>query len=173
MTSSHAANLYNFKKLPYDPIKDFTPVALLQPVVISFLWCVRNRDGRTVAQLTAAMKPKGTKASYGYGSPPALASGRALQGGAGLRAVGIPYSSSIDALSEMFSGELHFQFIDSTRAAPLIEGGRLRGLGVTSPARAGVDLPTMAEAAGILGSISRRCGASSCRRGRPRRSWRN
>src|ERR1700681_91178 len=62
VTSSHAANLYNFKKLPYDPIKDFTPVATLQRTY--FILMVRPESGwTTVAQLTAAMKPKGARAS--------------------------------------------------------------------------------------------------------------
>jgi tripartite-type tricarboxylate transporter receptor subunit TctC len=50
----------------------------------------------------------------------------------------------------MFSGELDFQFIDATQGTPLLEGGKLRGLAVTTAERVpGVDLPTMAEAAGI------------------------
>jgi tripartite-type tricarboxylate transporter receptor subunit TctC len=149
VTSSHAANLYNFKKLPYDPIKDFTPVALLQRSY--FILMVRPESGwTTVAQLTAAMKPKGARASYGYGSPPALASAELYKARAGLQAVGIPYRSSVNALPQMLSGELDFQFIDSTQGTPLLEGGRLRGLAVTSRERvSGVDLPPMAEAAGI------------------------
>jgi tripartite-type tricarboxylate transporter receptor subunit TctC len=50
----------------------------------------------------------------------------------------------------MFSGEIDFQFIDSTAGTPLLEGGKVRGLAVTTGRRVpGVDLPTMAEAAGI------------------------
>jgi hypothetical protein len=70
VTSSHAANLYNFKKLPYDPVKDFAPVATLQRSY--FILMVRpEAPWKTVNELTAAMKEKGAKASYGYGSPPA------------------------------------------------------------------------------------------------------
>ena len=64
--------------------------------------------------------------------------------------MGIPYKMSMASLSEMFSGELDFQFIDATQGTPLLQGGKLRGLAVTSAQRVpGVDLPTMAEAAGI------------------------
>src|SRR5439155_9380440 len=63
VTSSHAANLFNFKKLPYDPIKDFTPVATLQKTY--FILMVRaDAPWKTVAELTEAMKRKGDKASY-------------------------------------------------------------------------------------------------------------
>jgi tripartite-type tricarboxylate transporter receptor subunit TctC len=149
VTSSHAANLFLFKKLPYDPIKDFTPVALLQQGY--FILVVRPESGWTsVAELTAAMKEKGAKASYGYGSPPALASAEFYKARSGLQAVGIPYRTAMQSLPQMFAGELDFQFFDSTQGTPLILGGKLRGLAITSGKRIpGVDLPTMAEAADI------------------------
>jgi len=149
VTSSHAANLFNFKKLPYDPIKDFSPVATLQRSY--FILMVRQEaPWKTVAELTAAMKDKGDKASYGYGSPPALASAELYKARAGLRAVGVPYRTSMASLPEMFSGELDFQFIDATQGTPLLAGGKLRGLAITSGQRVpGLALSTMAEAAGI------------------------
>jgi len=151
VTSSHAANLYNFKKLPYDPVKDFTPIALLQRGY--FMLVVRPESPfTTVAQLTAAMKQKGDKATYGYGSPPALASAELYKARAGLKAVGVPYRSSMASLPQMFSGELDYQFIDSTQGTPIVQSGKLRALAVTPANRVpGVDLPTMAEAANIPG----------------------
>lgn len=149
VTSSHAANLFNFKKLPYDPIKDFTPVAMLQKSYF-MLMVSGTSPYQNVAELTEAMKKKGDKASYAYGSPPALASSELYKARAGLRTVGIPYKTSVASLSEMFSGEIDFQFIDSTVGTPLREGGKLRALAVTSGTRVpGVDIPTMAEAANI------------------------
>jgi hypothetical protein len=134
-TSSHAANLFMFKKLPYDPIRDFTPVATLQKGY--FILVVRaDAPWKTVAELTDAMRQKGSKASYAYGSPPGLASAALYKARAGLQAVGIPYKSSMASLSEMFSGELDFQFIDSTQGTPLLQGGKLRGLAI-GPTRAG------------------------------------
>jgi tripartite-type tricarboxylate transporter receptor subunit TctC len=151
VTSSHAANLFNFKKLPYDPIKDFSPVATLQKSY--FVLMVRpEAPWRSVAELTEAMRQKGSKGSYGYGSPPALASAELYKARKDLQTVGIPYKTSMASLGEMFSGELDFQFIDATAGMPLIDGGKLRGLAVTSAQRApDVDIPTMAEAADIPG----------------------
>jgi tripartite-type tricarboxylate transporter receptor subunit TctC len=149
VTSSHAANMFMFKKLPYDPIKDFTPVAMLQKSYF-MLMVPGNSPYNTVAELTEAMKKKGDKASYAYGSPPALASAEFYKARAGLKAVGIPYKTSVGSLSEMFSGEIDFQFIDSTVGTPLRESGKLRALAVTAGQRVqGVDIPTMAEAANI------------------------
>jgi tripartite-type tricarboxylate transporter receptor subunit TctC len=103
-----------------------------------------------VAELTEAMRAKGDKASYGYGSPPALASAELYKARTGLKTVAIPYKTSMESLPQMFSGELDYQFIDATQGTPLLQGGRLRGLAVTSGQRVpGVDLPTMAEAASI------------------------
>jgi tripartite-type tricarboxylate transporter receptor subunit TctC len=149
VTSALAANVYNFKKLPYDPVKDFTPVATLQKTY--FILMVRPESPwKTVAELTAAMKIKGNKASYGYGSPPALASAEFYKARAGLQTVGVPYRTSMASLPEMFSGELDYQFIDATAGTPLLEAGKLRGLALTTNTRTpGVDIPTMAEAAGM------------------------
>src|ERR1700759_4472441 len=92
VTSSLAANLYNFKKLPYDPIKDFTPVATLQKSY--FILMVRaEAPWKTVAELTEAMKQKGDKASYAYGAPPALASAELYKARKGLKAIVSPYKT--------------------------------------------------------------------------------
>jgi tripartite-type tricarboxylate transporter receptor subunit TctC len=149
VTSSHAANVFNFKKLPYDPIKDFTPVATLQKSYF-VLMTRANAPWMSVADLTEAMRTKGDKASYGYGAPPALAAAELYKARKDLKAVAIPYKTSVASLPEMFSGEIDFQFIDSTVGTALLQGGKLRGLAVTSGQRVpGVDLPTMAAAADI------------------------
>jgi tripartite-type tricarboxylate transporter receptor subunit TctC len=149
VTSSHAANLFNFKRLPYDPVKDFAPVALLQRGYF-ILTVAPASSVTTVAQLTAALKQKGDKATYAYGSPPSLAASELYKARAGLKAVGVPYRSSMASLGQMISGELDFQFIDSTQGTPILQSGQLRGLAVTSAKRvAGVELPPMAEAANI------------------------
>jgi tripartite-type tricarboxylate transporter receptor subunit TctC len=149
VTSSHAANVFNFKKLPYDPIKDFTPVATLHKSY--FILMVRPESPwKTVAELTEAMRQKGDKASYGYGAPPGLASAELYKARMGLKTLGIPYKTSIASLPEMLTGELDFQFMDATGGTPLLQAGTLRGLAVTSADRIpGLDLPTMAEAANI------------------------
>src|SRR5262249_12673657 len=133
-TSWPAANLFNFKKLPYDPIKDFSPVATLHKSY--FVLMVRpEAPWKSVAELTETMRQKGDKGSYGYGSPPALAAAELYKVSTGLQTVGIPYKTSMASLPEMFSGELAFQFIDATAGMPLIAGGKLRGLAVTTARR--------------------------------------
>src|SRR4029078_1506233 len=126
--------LFNFKKLPYDPIKDFTPVALLQRSY--FILMVRSQaPWMNVSELTEAMRKKGDKATYAYGAPPALASAELYKARKGLQAVGIPYKTSMASLPEMFSGQIDFQFIDSPAGTPLLQGGKVRGLAVSSGQR--------------------------------------
>jgi tripartite-type tricarboxylate transporter receptor subunit TctC len=148
-TSSHAANLVLFKKLPYDPVKDFTPVTTLYRTTF-FLMVNAKSPHRTVAELTAAMRAAGSKASYGYGSPPALASAELYKQRAGPQAVGISYKTSAATLPEMYSGALDFQFIDANFGTQQLRGGKLRALAITSGQRSSIlDMPTMAEAANI------------------------
>ncbi len=148
-SSSHAANLVLFKKLPYDPVKDFTPVTTLYRTTF-FLMVNANSPHRTVGELTAALRALGSKASYAYGSPPALAAAEFYKSRAGLQAVGIAYKTAAATLAEMYSGALDFQFIDATFAATQMRSGKMRGLAITSGQRSSlIDLPTMAEAAGI------------------------
>ena len=173
VTSSHAANLFNFKKLPYDPIKDFTPVAMLQKSY--FMLMVRpEAPWKTVDELTEAMKVKGEKASYGYGAPPSLASAELYKARKGLKAVGIPYKTSMASLPEMFSGELDFQFIDSTAGTPLRQSGKLaRSRSPRGSACPASTFRRWPKPPAFRSSTSRRCGACCCRRARPRRSSRS
>ena len=147
VTSSHAANLVLFKKLPYDPVKDFTPVTTLYRTTF-FLMVNAKSPHRTVAELTAAMRAAGNKASYGFGSPPALAAAELYKHRAGLQAVGISYKTSAATLPEMYSGALDFQFIDANFGTQQLRGGKLRALAIVHPTRSPVfpNLPTIAEA---------------------------
>jgi len=145
-SASHAANLFLFKKLPYDPVKDFTPVTTLARVF--FVLTVHpNTPYKTVKELTEAMKKKGDKATYAYASPTALASTELYKSRTGIQAVGVPFKTSGAAFPEMQSGQIDFQFIDSVFGLEQIRAGKIRGLAVTSLQRSSVmpELPTMAE----------------------------
>ena len=79
-----------------------------------------------------------------------LASAELYKARKGLKAVGIPYKTSMASLPEMFSGEIDFQFIDSTAGRPCCRAARCAGSRSPPAQRVpGVDLPTMAEAADI------------------------
>ena len=146
-SSSHAANLYLFKQLPYDPIKDFTPVATLAKVF--FVLTVDSKSPHTTVKgLTDAMEKLGDKANYAYASPTALAATELYKVRTGIQALGIPFKTALETLSAMQDRQIDFQFVDSVLALQQIRAGRLRGLAVTSAERSGTlpELPTMIEA---------------------------
>jgi tripartite-type tricarboxylate transporter receptor subunit TctC len=149
VSSSHGANTVLFKKLPYDPVKDFTPVTTLFQG--NFILMVNaSSPHRSVAELTAALRAAGSKASYGYGSPTALAASEMYRVRSGLQTVGIPYKTSVASMPEMYSGALDFQFIDGTFGSAQIRAGKLRALAIATGERSSLlDVPTMKEAAGI------------------------
>ncbi len=149
-SASHAANLYLFKKLPYDPIKDFTPVTTLSKVF--FILTVDAKSPyKTVKDLTDAMKKKGDRSSFAYASPTAMASSELYKARAGLNALGIPFKTSGASDPEMQAGKIDFEFVDSVFGIEPLRSGKRRGLAVTSAQRSTVlpDIPTMVEAAGI------------------------
>ena len=124
-SSTHASSPFSIKNLSYDPVKDFTPVTTLYRTTF-FLMVNANSPHRTVGELTAALRALGSKASYAYGSPPALAAAEFYKSRAGLQAVGIAYKTAAATLAEMYSGALDFQFIDATFAATQIRSGKMR-----------------------------------------------
>jgi tripartite-type tricarboxylate transporter receptor subunit TctC len=137
-----------YPKLPYDPARDFMPVAR---VAITPLVLVTKHDApiHTLAELVAQAKAQPGKLNYastGIGSSLHLA-GELLQAETGAQLVHVPYKGSAPALTGLLGGETNV-FIDSVASSiPLIQGGKLRALAVTStqrvPALAAV--PTVEE----------------------------
>jgi len=147
-TANLAINPALYPKMPYDALKDFAPIALVasQPVVL-----VVRADSpyRTLAELIAAAKSKGgtmTMASAGNGTVGHLA-GELLARRVGFRMTHIPYKGAAPALSDLMGGQTDFMLPTPQAALPLIRGGKLRALAVTSTRRLPVlgEVPTVAE----------------------------
>ena len=133
----------------FDPLKDLTAVSLLAttPYVL-----VSNTalPARTVPELIAYLKANPGKINYassGSGGPDHLA-GELFKQMTGLSMVHVPYKGSGPALTDVVAGQVQFTFVSPLPAMPLVEGGKLRLLAVTSkertPAMPGV--PAVAEA---------------------------
>jgi tripartite-type tricarboxylate transporter receptor subunit TctC len=141
-----AAAPHLFKKLGYDPIKDFTPVA-----PISWLPFVVAVDGKSpiksIGELVAYLKKKGDKGSYGIGNNTGQVSAALLKEMAGLQTVQISYKTAAQAMTDLASGQLDFMVWDATYLSGQAKGGRARLLAVTSARRSSAlpDVPTMAE----------------------------
>lgn len=145
---THAINQTLFKKLPFDPIKDFDPVSL---VVRYPLLLVVNDDSpfKTVKDLIDFAKKnpgKLNRASGGNGTSMHL-SGELFVNQAGIDAPHIPYKGSAPALNDLLGGHVNFMFDSMITTVPLVEGGKLRALAVTGRQRSPLlpDVPTLAE----------------------------
>jgi tripartite-type tricarboxylate transporter receptor subunit TctC len=143
--STMAGNPHLFKTLAYDPIKDFAPVTTLAR--LTFVLIVDQKSPhRTVADLTAATKVKGNKASYGYSNTFGVAAGELYKAIAGLQTVGVSYQGTPPALIDMLRGDIDYIFADSTFSTQ--QADKVRGLAVTATSRLSTmpTVPTMLEA---------------------------
>ncbi|KQR61915.1 LacI family transcriptional regulator [Acidovorax sp. Leaf160] len=144
-----ATNKALYAKLSYDPVKDFAPISLLA-VVPNVLVVNANSPDKTVADVIAhARRDPGklTYASAGNGTSIHLA-GEVFASMAGLNLLHVPYKGSGPAVTDMLGGQVDLMFDSITSAAPHIQSGKLRALGVTSARRSATlpGVPTIAEA---------------------------
>jgi tripartite-type tricarboxylate transporter receptor subunit TctC len=149
--STHAAAEHLYKNVPYDPVKDFTPVALLRK---GYLAMVVKGDAasKNVADFTALAKREPGKLNFGSGSSSSRVSGELYKQLAGVNIVNVPYKGNPEGLTDLAGGQIDVMFVDTSSAIGLIKSGMLRGLAVTSAKRLDLlpDLPTLDEA-GIKG----------------------
>jgi tripartite-type tricarboxylate transporter receptor subunit TctC len=147
--ATHAVNVSLFRKLPYDPVKDFAPITLVARVPEALV-VHPSLPATSVKELIAlaAQKPGSlTVGSAGYGSPPHLAA-ELFQLLGKVQFVHVPYKGSTPALIDLMGGQINLYFSNILSAVPHVKSGKLRGLGVTSAKRSAVlpSLPTIAEA---------------------------
>jgi tripartite-type tricarboxylate transporter receptor subunit TctC len=148
-TFSHAVNPSLNANLPYDPHRDFAPVAL---VARSFNVVVVNPRSsiRSIADLIAAAKASPGKLSYGtfgIGTSAHLA-GELFKDMAKVDLTMVPYKGAAPAITDLIGGQIDVMFTTVASAAALVESGRLRAIAVTSAERspAFAQLPTVSEA---------------------------
>ncbi len=149
--TTQVANPFLFKKVPYDPVKDFAPIALLSTGQMLLL--VRpDAPYRSVADLLAAAQKAPGKLNFGSGSSSSQVAGELLKQLAKVDITNVPYKSNPQAIIDLIGGQLDFMFADATTAIPQVEGGKLRALAVSGSQRMQTlpDLPTVAQA-GLAG----------------------
>lgn len=138
-----------FKKLSFDPLKDFTPVAKIASVP---LLVVTRADSplHSIADLVKAARRKPDAISFGTfgaGAPPHLV-GERMQKLGGFRMVHVAYKGGQASLADLISGQLDVAIMDVVSMVPLVRSGRLRALAITGPQRAPSlpDVPTLTQA---------------------------
>lgn len=141
-----AANVSLFKKLNYDPVKDFIPIARLGTT--SFMLTVRpDFPAKTLKEFLSQVRSQPGKLSAGYGSSGSQVSLAMLKAMGKLDVVEVPYKGIPQAITDTMGGSLAFTFVDLGNALAQAKGGKLRGLAVTSAKRTPLasELPAIAE----------------------------
>jgi tripartite-type tricarboxylate transporter receptor subunit TctC len=144
--SSTAANFWMFKNPPINPSKDLQVVATLnkQPFMVVV---AANSPYKSLADLTAAMKQKGEKASYAESNSTGKVMGELYKSATGIKALDVPYRTASDSLNDFASGAIDYGMMDPVSAISQTNAGRWRMLAVSTSSRmqALPDVPTMTE----------------------------
>lgn len=146
-TTTHSTNQFLFKKLPYDPVKDFIPVGGMHRGYYVLI-VPSSLPVNSVAELQAWLKANPQKGSYGWGATASQIAGAAFLKEVNATATGVPYKSSPQAVTDLIGGQLTFMILDVTSGLQHVKNGRVKALAVTSPARLAqlAEVPTSAEA---------------------------
>ena len=147
-TSNLTINPSLYTKLPYDPLRDFTPVSVVASSPIAFM-VFAKAPYRTLNDLVAAGKAKPgevTFATTGNGTVGHL-TGELIQRVAGVRFVHVPYKGSAQAFPDLLGGRIGFFLASLETAIPQMKAGAIRTLAITSLQRVPAlpELPTVAE----------------------------
>lgn len=144
--SVHTLNPSLFRKLPYNPEKDFTPVGATHRAYYT-LTVNKDLPVNSVAELVSWLKKNPEKASYGWGATVGQIAGAEFVKRVGVRATGIAYKSSPQALVDLMGGQISFMFDGVPTTQTHILSNRLKGLAVTSLQRmpALPNVPTFGE----------------------------
>ena len=145
--TTHAANEHLFKKIPYDPVKDFAPVTGLgkggQIMIVSL-----DLPVKSVQEFIALAKSKPGKISFGSGSSSSRVAGEMFQQLAGIELLHVPYKSNPLAINDLLGGQINMMITDMATGLPQVKGGKVRALGVSTTKRSPLapELPTISEA---------------------------
>lgn len=146
-TSNLAINPALYGKLPYDPLKDLTPVALVSssPIVMA---APVNSPYRNFADLVAAAKarPEGVTLGYSGNGTVAHLAGELAQNAAGIKLRHIPYKGAAQAMTDLVGGQIDLYMSSVPTLLGQVRNGKLRALLVTS-ARRSAQLPETATLA--------------------------
>ena len=146
--ASHATTPGLYKKLPFDPVKDFAGVSQL--VTVPYLLVIHpSLPAKTVKEFIALAKTKPGELTYGSagnGSSNHLA-GELFKSMSGANIVHIPYKGSAPAMVDLLGGHIPFMFDAINTSLPHMKTGRIRalGIGTIKPSRVAPELPTIAS----------------------------
>ena len=144
--TTHAANPSLFRKLPYDPVKDFAPVTALNNnafvLVVAPMFPANN-----VAELTQLTRANPDKYSFASANAPSRIGGEMFKMMSGSKLLHVPYRGSPQALTDLLGGQVSMMWTDLRTGMPQVTGGKLKALAVTGRKRLPIApaIPTMTE----------------------------
>jgi tripartite-type tricarboxylate transporter receptor subunit TctC len=146
--SGHAVNATLYKKLPYDSIRDFTPITLVgaSPLILAMHPSVPTRNVKELIALAKAHPGELTYGSAGIGSSGHLA-GALFETLTGTKMIHIPYKGMGVVVTDLMGGQVSLTFGTSASVLPQVRAGRLRALAITGAQRSPAlpNIPTVAE----------------------------
>lgn len=132
--TTQSANPHLLKKLSYDPLKDFAPVALLAKGPL--LLVVNPKLGvNSIGELVALAKRQPGKLNYGSGSSSAQVATELFQQMTGTKFNYVPYKANPPAVIDLIAGQTDLMIVDLATTVPQVKAGKLKALGLSSPAR--------------------------------------
>lgn len=146
---THAINQALYKKMPFDPVKDFAPISRVATVP-NLLVAHPSQPYKTVKELIAYAKANPGKVTYGSpgsGSSPHV-SGELFKSMTGTELLHVPYKGSAPAMTDLLGGQISIMFDNLPSAIQHVRSGKLRPIAITTAKRSPElpDIPTIAEA---------------------------
>ena len=149
VSAGFAINVSMYAKLPYDTLKDFTPITPITagPSVLVAHPSVPARNLKELIALAKAKPGQMVYASSGTGAPGSHLGMELLKTMAGIDVVHVPYKSMAPGLTDLLGGQVHMAIPTINVTLPHVRAGRLRAMGITALTRspAAPDIPTIAE----------------------------
>ncbi len=150
--TTHASNSALFKKLPYDPVKDFAPISKLGNIPLALVVNPDSVPSKTVPEFIAYLKQNPDKVFFGSGSTSARIGGELFKILTGTKISNIDYKSNPQAVVDAVGGQIQMMVADAATTLPLAREGKLRALAMSTLKRSEIapDLPTLDES-GVKG----------------------
>jgi tripartite-type tricarboxylate transporter receptor subunit TctC len=146
--ATHASNSFLTANPTFDPIKDFTPLAVvaMNPIALVVHPSVPAKDLNELVAWIKANPGKGGFGSSGTGSPHHLA-GELLKARTGAPLIHVPYRGGGPALNDLMGGQISLLFASAITVVPHIQSGKVKAIALTSAKRSGIlpNVPTMGE----------------------------
>jgi len=145
--STHAANIHLYKKLNYDPYKDFLPVSTFARVPYILIANPDKVPARNLKDFIAFAKANPGKLSYGSAAAASRIAVEQLKILAGFDALNVAYKASPQAMTDLLGGQFHFYASDVATGLTQVRAGRVIPLAITMNQRvaAAPEIPTVAE----------------------------